>query len=180
MFKTPHVAARISNIVVRQMEKDDAEIPLVELTCEVSPFTATLAGDLHDFVKRTLYTAAGVEVNSLLGSAAFNIEVRPQAVEFRMAPDQDDESFTLAEVKISGIKAKRTKLSTAWILEFKLTASPASANQLQQIVEAYLKTKYLSFENAAACLFDTEVDETPRVVKPRRGAAAAGESAATH
>lgn len=179
MFKTPHVAARISNIVVRQMEKDEAEIPLVELTCEVSPFTATLAGDLHDFVKRTLYTAQGVEVNSLLAAAAFNIDVRPQAVEVRMAPDQDDESFTLAEAKVSGIKAKRTKLSTAWILEFKLTSSPASATQLQQIVEAYLKTKYLSFENATACLFDAPVDETPRVAGGRR-TAAAEETATAH
>lgn len=163
MFEKTNVAVRISNITHRQMEKDDAEIPLVELTCEINPFTAELAGDLHDFMKRTLYTAAGVEVNSLLGGASFALELRPQTIVVRMAPDQKKDSFTIDEAKIEHIRAKRSKKSTAWTLEFKVTCSPASEHQLAQIAASYCKTRYLTMADAAACLFDKPVDETPRI-----------------
>ena len=162
------------------MDKDDAEIPLVEMTCEINPFTAELATDLHDFVKRTLYTAAGVEVNSLLGSASFALEVRPQTIDMRMAPDQKKESFTIDEAKVEGIRAKRSKKSTAWTLEFKIICSPANEHQLMQIASSYLKTRYITMRDAEACLFDKPVDETPRIAAGKANVAAAGESAATH
>lgn len=172
MFSTPHVGVRIASITHRSMEQDEAEVPLTEMTCELSPFTPSLAGDLHDFVKRTLYTAAGVEVNSLLKGAIFDIAIRPQQIEVRMTPDQDEDSFTILEAKIGSIKAKRSKKSTAWVLEFTITCSPATEHQLAQIVECYLKTRYLSFQNAESCLFDTEVDETPQLKRKRGGGSA--------
>lgn len=162
MFSRPNVAVRVSNVAHNQMEQDDTEIPLTILTCEVAPLTPELAGDLHDFVRRTLYTSTDVEVNSLLRSAAFDLSIPAQAVAFRMAPDQTKASFQLEEAKIDGIKAKRSKKSTAWTLEFKLTCSPASAKQLESLVESYLKVKYLTFENAVPSLFD----ETPRAAAP--------------
>lgn len=176
MFSRSNVCVRIANIAHRQMERDEEEIALVELTCEVNPFTPELAGDLHDFVKRSLFTAAGVEVNSLLQSSTFAIEIRPQSVAFRMAPDQREDSFTLAEAKVGVIKAKRSKKTSTWVLEFTLTCAPASEHQLAQIVECYLKAKYLTFENAVATLFDEtpreapddEAAETPAVPPKRR------------
>lgn len=162
MFSKSNVPVQIRNIAHRQMEHDEQEIALVELTCEVSPFSAELAGDLHDFVKRTLYTAAGVEVNDLLAAAKFNLAIRPQAVAVRMAPDQKKDSFTIGEAKVDGIKAKRSKKSSAWVLEFNLTCAPASEHQLAQIENCHLKSRFITFENAVATLFD----ETPRVSAP--------------
>lgn len=159
MFTKTDVAVRVARIDHRQTEQDEAEIQLTELTCEIAPFTAELAGDLHDFVKRSLFTAQGVEVNSLLASASFALEIRPQTVAVRMAPDQGDEAFTLDEVTVGRIKAKRSKKSSAWVLEFTLTCAPASEHQLAQIVACYLKSRYLTFENAAATLFD----DSPRL-----------------
>lgn len=161
MFSRPEVCVRIAAINHNQMEQDENKVTLTILTCEVAPLTPELAADLHDFVKRTLYTAQDVEVNGLLGSASFNLGIPPQAVAFRMAPDQKKASFVIAEAKIDGIKAKRGKKSTAWTLEFKLTCSPASDHQLAQIIESYLKAKYLTFENATASLFD----EAPRAAE---------------
>jgi len=178
MFNTPRIGVRIAHITHQQMEQDDTEVPLTVLTCEVSPFTAALAADLHDFVKRTLFTAKDVEVNGLLASASFNLAVRPQAVDVRMAPDQTAESFTVQEAKLSGIRAKRSKKSSAWTLEFTLSCSPESSDQLGQLVDCYLKMRYLTFSDAEACLFDAEVDETPQL-KRKRGGASAGADA-TH
>lgn len=159
MFSTPEIPIRIADISHRQMEQDDGEVALVEWTCEIAPFTAAMAGDLHDFVKRTLYTSRDVEVNALLRGASFDIGIRPQSIRVRMAPDQTDESFTIEEAKIEGIKAKRSKKSTAWTLEFKVVCAHASEHHLAQLIDCYLKTRYVTFEDAVPTLFD----ETPTV-----------------
>jgi hypothetical protein len=165
MFDRECVGVRIADVKHRKMEKDDAEVALVELSCEISPLTAALAGELHPFVKNTLFTMSEAEVNSLLAGASFNLSVPPQAVVLRMAPDQKQGSFTLAETKISGFRASRSKKTQAWTWHFVITCSPASEHQLAQIVECYLKTRYLTFANAEASLFD----DAPKAVDETRG-----------
>jgi hypothetical protein len=163
MFKREKVGVRIANINPELMEKDDAEIALVRLSCEISPLTAELAQELHDFVRGTLYTLSGAEVNSLLGGASFALAIPPQAIAVRMAPDQKKPSFTIDEAKIAGLHAKRSKKSTAWTLGFTITCAPASEHQLAQIMESYCKTKYMSFGPAEPGLFD----EVPTPTKGR-------------
>lgn len=166
MFKTAHVPVRIASVTHQQMEKDEHEIPLTVLGCEISPFPAGLAGELHDFVRGTLYTRTGAEVNSLLKNCGFALELRPQEVEIRTAPDQGNASIVIAEAKIGNFHASRGKTSSGWKLGFTLTCSPASAKQLSQLVECYLKTRYMCFEDASGTLFDEPTEEQ----KTRRAA----------
>jgi len=63
VFERENVGIRISQIAHQQMDRDEAEVALTVLTCELNPLTPELAGELHDKVKRTLYTAAGAEVD---------------------------------------------------------------------------------------------------------------------
>lgn len=172
MFDTENVGVRVSNIAHEQMDRDESEIALVKLTCELNPLTPARAGELHDFVKRTLYTAAGAEVNSLLASASFNLEVLPQTIAVRTAPDQNKASFVINEAKVGGIRAKRSKKSTAWTLEFTVTCSPESEHQLAQIVECYLKTRYFTFAEATPDLFSEIGDEERRTRRAASGASA--------
>lgn len=158
MFNRSNVAIRVSKITHNQMEQEDHEVPLTVVSCEISPLTPELAGDLHDIVRGTLYTRTDAEVKALVGGVSFNLSIPPQAVAWRMAPDQGRGSFTLQEAKIDEVKASRAKKSQAWTLSFRLTCSPASDKQLAQIVERYLKTSYLTFEDAVPTLFD----ESPR------------------
>jgi len=98
---------------------------------------------------------------------------------------QKKASFTIEEAKISGIKAKRSKKSSACTLEFAVTCAPASEHQLAQIVECYLKTRYFIFAEATPDLFSES-----RAAQRKAGradadgrAAAAGEetaAASTH
>jgi len=177
VFDRENIGVRVSNISHEQMERDDAEVALVKLTCEISPLTPELAGEPNEFIKRTLYTASGAEVNSLLGTATFNLELPPQSIVVRMAPDQKKASFEIAEAKIGGIKAKRSKKSTAWVLEFTLTCSPISEHQLAQLVDCYLKQRWLSFEEATPDLFSESRAEER---KARRAAAAGCDNATAH
>lgn len=154
MFKRHDVPVRISNIVPELMEKNDAEVSLVKITCEINPLTPELAQEIHDFVRATLFTMSGAEVNSLLSTASFALVIPPQAVAVRMAPDSRKPSFTIDEAKIGDFKARRSKKSSAWTFVFTVTCSPASKDQLQQIFEAYTRTKYLTFAPAEPGLFD--------------------------
>lgn len=156
MFKTDDIAVMVRNIVPELMEKEDSEISLVKISCEINPLTAERAQELHDFVRATLYTRSGAEVNSLLNGAKFALAIPPQAVAVRMAPDQKKASFTIDEAKVTDIHAKRSKKSAAWTLGFTLTCAPASEHQLAQIMEAYCKTKYMTFAPAEPGLFDAE------------------------
>jgi len=178
MFATEHIPVRIANIAHRQMEKGDQEIPLVDITCEINPLPAKLAAEIDDIVRRTLYTVNDAEVSTKIKAIAFDpgaIGLLPQSIEFRSAPDQTKETFTLLETKVSSLKAKRGKKSTAWTLVFVVTCSPASDKQLGQIVDSYLKTRYLSFDNATATLFDADEKQQRR----SRGAAGSSTEAAT-
>ncbi len=74
--------------------------------------------------------------------------------------------------------ARRSKKSSAWRLVFTITVAPASEHQLAQIVEDYTKTRYLTFANAEATLFD-EDDKTARKGRGS-GPVAAGAAATTH
>jgi hypothetical protein len=177
MFDTENVPVRVANITHRQMEKDEAEIALVEIQCEINPLTPTLAGELDDYVRGTLFTRTDVEVNSKLKGAAFTLPIRPQEIVVRMAPDQKKDTFTIREAKIASIKATRSKKSSAWTLTFTIVCSPTSNDQLGQIVDCYLKTRYITTANATADLFD-EADNAKRA---RRSAdATATESAAVN
>lgn len=179
MFDRENVCVRISNITHEQMERDETEVPLTKLTCELNPLTPELAGELHDKVKRTLYTAQGAEVDSLVAGVSFSLEILPQSIAVRMAPDQKKASFTIDEAKVSGIRAKRSKKSSAWTLEFQLTCSPASEHQLAQLVECYLKAKYFTFAEATPDLF-SESREAERKARRAAGADSGGESATAH
>lgn len=166
MFKTAHVPVRIANVTHQQMDKDDVEVPLTVLSCEISPFPAGLAGELHDVVRGTLYTRTGAEVNGLLAGCSFNLDLRPQEVEMRAAPDQSKPTLLLPEARIGGFRASRGKKSSAWTLHFTITCSPASAKQLHELVECYTKTRYMCFEDSEGTLFDEPTEEQ----KTRRAA----------
>lgn len=176
MFDTERVPVRFADLSPRQMEKDDKEIGLLELQLEINPFTAAMAGELHDFVKRTLFTASATEVTSLLGGATFRLGLLPQEIAVRAAPDQVKASFVILEAKIGPFKAKRSKKSSAWTASFIATCAPQTKDQLAQLMDCYLKTRYLTFADATPDLFS----EIGKEEKRARRAAAGGESAATH
>jgi len=162
MFKRSEVPVRVAQIVPELLEKEDAEIGLVKLSCEINPLTPELAQEIHDFVRSSLFTMSGAEVNSLLSSASFALAVPPQSIQVRMAPDQRKPSFTIDEAKLGDFKARRSKTSSAWTWTFSITCSPASDHQLAQIIEAYTRTKYLTFAPAKPGLIDEEPEVTSR------------------
>jgi hypothetical protein len=159
VFEKENVGMRVSGFKPELLEQDEKELTLVKWSCEINPFTPELAGELHDKVKRTLYTASNVEVDSLISGVSFDLSIPPQSLVVRMAPDQKKASFRIDEAKISGIHAKRSKKSTAWTLGFTVTFMSPSEHFLAQAFESFTKTRYVIFADAEPNLFDTRGEE---------------------
>lgn len=182
MFDRENVGVRISGMTPEKpLDHDDKEIPMVRFTCEVNPLTPELAGEVHDIVRRTLYTTKDVEVNNLVAGCTFNLELPPQEIVVKTAPDLKKPTFTITEAKIEAIRAKRSKKSTAWVLEFSFRCSPATPQQLALMHESYLKQRWFTFALAEADLF-SEVGKEERATRRAAAADADGDnrSAATH
>jgi len=148
-----NVPMRIAAVAHRQMERDEKEIGLVELKLEINPFTPKLASDMHDDVRRMLFTANEAEVRSLLGGASYYLPIGPQEVIMRMAPDQGKPTLSIDEAKIGQLHMRRSKKATTWRCVFTLTFHPQSKDQLAQAVDAYLKTRYVTMADAQPDLF---------------------------
>lgn len=180
MFSRPNVAVRINNVSPLKMDKDGAEITLLRLDCEVEPFTAELAKELDSEVRTALYTRTDAEVKSKVTSISWDLGIPPQVVEVRLAPDQEQESFTLLETKIANIKTKRSKKSTAWRLTFSMTCWPASEHQTAQIMDSYSKVRYMGFEAAQPDLFSDSTKQRTRAVRAEQEQGIGSEVASTH
>ena len=179
MFTTPHIPMRFESITPHSpLKKDEKEIPLMEVTCELNPLTPALAGEIHDFVKRTLFTSTVAEANRMLKGASFELSVVSQKITVRMAPDQGKPSFEVPEAKITAVKAKRSAKSSAWTLVVTFLWSPPSDKVLGALMDCYLKQRYLTWENAGADLFT--IVEEPKATRGRGMTGGAGESATAH
>lgn len=178
MFDRENINLRFTNIAPRVMDKDEKEIALVEITCEINPLSRELAGELDEFVKSSLFTRTDSEANSKLAGVTFHLPIQPQQVVVRMAADQGKASFVIDEAKVGDLHARRGKTTSTWKLVFSLTCSPVSDKQLAQIFDCYRKARFLTFADASPDLF-AEVSKEEKQAR-RAAAATAAESATAH
>jgi len=180
MFDREHVPVRFADIKHRTMTKDNAEIGLVEITFEISPFTKELAKELDEFVRRMLFTATDAEVTSKLGGATFRLPIRPQQIAVRMAPDQGEASFVIDEAKIGPFHARRSKKTSTWRMVFTATLAPENEHQLAQIVDCYTKARFITTGNATPGLFDEVEKDARRQSKDAKPVRSSGAGATAH
>lgn len=135
---------------------------------------------LSKFMRDTLFTKNDAEVTPQLHAATFDLSELPQVVDVRMAPDQEEPSFTINEGRIGHFRARRSKKSSAWRLLFTVTCAPASDHQLAQIVACRAKQRICSFEDASPDLFSVTGEQRRKVAKAERAAGIGVESAVAH
>jgi hypothetical protein len=168
MFSRQNVAIKVTGIAPLKMDRDEKEITLLRMDCEVEPFSPELAKELDGEVRSALFTRGDAEVKSKVTSIGWDLGIPPQVVDVRMAPDQDEASFSLTETKIGNIKTRRSGKSNAWRLTFSITCWPASEHQSAQIIDAYSKVRYMSFEPAHPDLFSDSTKERTKAVRAER------------
>lgn len=180
MFDRKNVAIRIADIAPRLMEKDDKEINLLDIKCEISQLTVELVAELDPFMRQTLFTRTDSEVTPKLKGASFDLSLLPQEIQFRTAPDTDTPAFTILEGKIGVLHARRSKRSSAWRLIFTITCSPIGKDQLALMMDSYTKTRYCTFANAEADLFSELGKEQEKTAKAERASGIGVGSATAH
>jgi len=180
MFDSPHIPLKVTGVDHALEIRDEKEIPLVVLSLELHPLSAELAAELSPFMKGTLFTKADAAVSPQLTAATFAICDRPQTLVFRMAKDQEAESWRADDVTIGPCKVSRNKTTPHWKLRFTATFEPMGADHLAQIVDSYTKFRYVTFGDAtpnlvsqairderAAAAEETEADDD-EAVEPAR------------
>lgn len=180
MFDTERVGMRVANIQHRTMERDEKEIGLVELTMEINPLTPALAQELDPFMRGTLFTKNDAAVTPKLAGAEFDLSVPEQEIAVHSAPGQTDATFIIDEAKIGIVKARRSKRSTGWRLRFTITFMPTSEHLLAQVVDSYLKSRYLTFASAEPSLFAPSTKQRTKAVRAERAQGIGTDAAATH
>lgn len=162
--KTGLVCVTFAKIEHLGLDKDDAEIDLVKVTMELNPLTAKKAEDLSEAMRRMLFKRADGTVTPELHSATFNLSIPEQRIKVFMAPDQSEPSFVITEANISPFKVSRGQ-GDNWRMRFAVKFQPASAHQLQQVVESRAKAKYCFFEDTQASLFSPSAEQRTRAVR---------------
>jgi hypothetical protein len=161
MFDRAHVPLKVTAVNHARLERDEKEIPLVVVSLELSPLSPELAAELSPFMKGTLFTKADAAVNPQLTGATFNICDREQTLVFRMAADQEAESFRADNVTIGPCKVSRGKKNPHWTMSFTATFEPMGEHHLAQIVDSYTKFRYVTFGDATPNLL-TETQRADR------------------
>lgn len=148
MFDRAHVPLKVTNVAHARLEREEKEIPLVVLSLELSPLSPEYAAELSPFMKSTLFTKTDAAVNPQLTGATFQVCDREQTLVFRMAADQEAESFRADNVTISPCRVSRGKKNPHWTLTFSATFEPMGEHHLAQIVDSYTKFRYVTFGDA--------------------------------
>ena len=156
MIETTDVHAMQRGMTHHRMTKGDKEIELVTFSIELM-MTAAYAQQLGDFVRQTLYTRNESIANAQLRSVVFDIDAKPQRIRVRMAPDQAEDSYVLAECRIGNIRVVRYKES-GWKATFPVTCSPSSPMQAWQIADSKDKGRWYTFEQVKPDLFSISKD----------------------
>jgi hypothetical protein len=156
MFTTPNLAMMQRGLRHDVITKGEMEVNLAHITLEIF-LTASLAAEVSDFMRTTLYNRTEGETNAQLKSASFDPDVQTQRVTVRMAPDQTEDSYSYAEAKVGRFHVTRSKSGT-WRCRFVITVSPASDHHLMQIVDSLKKSRFYSFADTKPDLFSGPVD----------------------
>lgn len=175
MFDCERIPIRIADVRHEMIERDEDEVGVTVLTCEINPFTAELAADLDEQVRAILFTRQDAVVSPKVRGVVFELSERPQEVQLRAAPDQSKASLHIVEAKIGPYKARRSKKSSEWRLVFTVTFAPASKEQLASAVDGRLKMRYATFTDATPDLFseDEKTQKRARRSAPATAAATA-------
>lgn len=185
MFDRPNVALRINKVSGKPMEHDETDLTLLQLDCVIEPLSADLAAELDTDVRARLFSRTDANVNKKISAIdwhARELGISTQVVQMRMAPDQNLDSFTLAEAEVSRkLKTKQSSDGKTWRLSFSLSVHPASEHQAAQILESLGKVRYCSFEARQPDLFGpSQKKRTVAVRAEKEQGIGPAASAATH
>lgn len=154
-----------------------ASIVLIVLTPE-------LAAELDSDVRARLFSRADANLNDKIASIDWNttkLGIKTQIVQMRMAPDQNLESFTLAEAAVGKkIKTNQNSDGKSWRCRFTLTVHPASEHQSAQILESFGKVRYCAFEDRQPDLFSLSTEKRTKAVRAERAQGIGAGASATH
>lgn len=172
LFTVPKIPVYCEGISHRLERRKDHDIKVVDLALKIEPFTPQLAAALdpaeYGFVKRTLFKMTeGAEPVVDLKSVEFRAPRERQNLHAFAAPDVPDASMFLEAVKITKIRARKSKDGSGWTLYVYVSFGPLSADELAWVNQFYSAQTFITFDETDPSLqFDEPAKTEAKAAKP--------------
>lgn len=146
--------------VSHSLEKRRGEdVKVLTLTLKVAPFSATHATAMPDGVKATLFKLNSGDPKDTLRKVDFALGVERQILHCFAAPDTEDATRALDQVRIHGTYARAPKDRAGFEFVFKATFGPVGRDELEFVQSWLLTQKFITFEAAEPGMFDDVEDD---------------------
>jgi hypothetical protein len=174
LFTVGKIPMYCEGITHRLENRKSGEVKVIDLALKITPFNAQLAAaldpDEYGFVKRVLFKMNDGEPVVDLRAVEFRPPSDRQRVIADIAPDTDEGSICLEQVKVTKIRARASKDANGWTLYVHVSFGPVSAGELAFANEFYTGMRYLDWSAAEQSLdFAGEgnaADDTPSGHQP--------------
>jgi hypothetical protein len=167
LFTVGKIPMYCEGITHRLETRKHGEVKVIDLSLKIAPFNAQLAAaldpDEYGFVKRVLFKMNDGEPVVDLRAVEFRPPSDRQRVICYIAPDTDEGSICLDQVKVTKMRARSSKDANGWTLYVQISFGPVSPSELAFANEFYTGQRWLSWEAAEPSLAfgdDDDTDET--------------------
>lgn len=164
LFATGHVPVTCKGFTPGVEKRRGETTKIITLTLVVDPFDATLASSVDEGlggdsnVRQSLFELSTPSAKAHLENVALSLGCARQNLHIYAAPDIEQARLMLAQVKISGVTAKRQKDGDVYALVFKASFGMASRDELEAVQHWFGAQQFVTFEEAEPGLFE-DIDD---------------------
>lgn len=161
LFSVGKIPMYCEGITHRLESRKSGETKVVDLSLKIQPFNQQLASaldqDEYGFVKRTLFKMASGDPVIGLRAVEFRLPADRQRLLCFAAPDTEQASICLDQVKVTKLRARASKDATGWTLYIGVSFGPLSKDELEYVNRFYTAQAFITWEAAEPSLeFDAE------------------------
>jgi hypothetical protein len=148
--------------------KDGKEIPMVDLTLRVQPFTVDLAAALDVDVRDLLFNRGDALPTAKLKSIHFKLPVPRQGLAVYLLKEVDDGAIFLPDVEITDPRARVEKGVDGYGFVFYASFGPVGRDELSYLVGWHTQQRFITFTPHEPALNFKGADDDAQDAPPRR------------
>lgn len=161
----------LDDLTHRVQRKDEAEVPIADLSYRIQPFTPELAGELDGAVRRTLFRLSdGEPVPHLTGATFKIVNSQRQNVVVHSTPDTKKPKFAMIGCALSKtLRARADADMPGFVATFRVSMEHPSGDELAFFQDSLHKQHFLTFQPTQGDMLD-ELPEQSRPEEAREEA----------
>ena len=162
LFDTDRIGCYLDHIDHRiEKTSEGDEIKMIDLTLRVQPFTPELAVALDPDVRALLFTMTDAAPKPKIKALSFELTVPRQALAIYLMPESEVGALALADIEISGLRARTEKGVDGFGLVFYASFEHSNSEELEYLCEWLTQQRFLTFTAQQQALPFERGDQVP-------------------